>query len=216
MIFDHRSCNNNTTKQVCSYCNKTFSDLETHNQKCKNNPANHSTICKFCGGSRKDMEAHLVKCDLNPANGKMCLFCHKVDSFSRNMNGHMENCALNPINAEITCEFCHDKFKQKTLINHQRRCLYNPVLINCEICNGRFEVHEYERHIASCDNIRGIKSNTEKKQSNDDVAVLTSILMELSLKLKYKDMDDMLQDHDLCCSVCYEPTCNKTTTLQLS
>lgn len=206
-----RSCDNNTGKQVCSYCTKIFTDLSNHTLKCKDNPANHSTICKFCGATRKDMQGHMAKCSLNPENGMICLFCNKKDPFSREMKGHMENCLLNPINAPTICEFCNSHFKQKTLINHQKRCIYNPALINCEICNGRFEVGEYEFHITNCANVRGVRANKEKRELDHEIKLLTRILFELSVKLKYNDTDEMLQDHDLSCSVCYEPTCDKTT-----
>lgn len=138
-----RSCEHNSNKQLCSFCNKIVPDLILHESKCKSNPNNHNTICKFCGGKRKDIITHMAKCDYNPENRKICPFCGKRYC-------GIENCILNPINIDVPCEFCHIKLPQKRIINHQRTCRSNPNLVTCEICNHLIELEKYQDHLSHC------------------------------------------------------------------
>lgn len=209
-----RSCDKNTNKELCEYCGKTVLDLVKHNPKCKNNPDNHSTICKYCGASRKDIAKHLNNCDHNPSNGKVCPFCNKVQ-FHTDL--HMNICELNPKNVKINCNFCGIKYKQRTMSVHNRRCSKNPDVINCDICDCLLLRDEYETHKVLCNHNSTLQiEQTRKPSSNntnieDKLLTLTNILSELSTKLNYKDMDDMLNDYDMICPVCYEPTNNKTS-----
>ena len=203
-----RFCVNNTDRKACDHCGKDVPDLATHILKCKSNPENHSTICKFCGGVRKDMDAHLAKCPSNPDNGMICPFCNRVHSDRRSVSGHIENCTLNPINKEVHCKFCRHMFRQKRLESHQRRCPLNPDIISCEYCDRAFEKEEYDRHLPRCLTVHNVPV---PKPHINEVEVLTRVLSELAIKLKYEDMDAMLRDHDLCCALCYEPTPNKTS-----
>ena len=154
-------------------------------------------VGKYNRGDRKDME--------------VCVYCNKLIG-DMGINNHDGICEENPVNKRINCEFCGGKFNHKNLLNHQRKCGGNPNIVNCEICDSLFKQEEYELHKKICNNNRNrrrLDLQSDKQNMEDKTVTLMNILSNLSKKLNYRDIEEMLNQYDMICSVCYEPTDNK-------
>lgn len=222
----------------CSYCNKQVINLNKHILKCKDNPTNHDKICKYCGEQRINLTGHILKCSYNPIN-KTCIHCNLECDNKQKLSDHLKRCESNISNRTChICNTISDTVDENNLhifmcdgISRQQelQTTINNITVLCGYCleehtNNTIDRHEQQCPFnlsRSCNNIMEILlgprtsisriSNPPEEQPIDEkVADLNQVIEQLSKKLNYNESSDLLQEHNLCCSVCYEPTTNKT------
>lgn len=109
---------------------------------------------------------------------------------------------VNTNDLQICCMYCNEFFGVYYLDAHERNCELNPNRV------VRYIVHDYRNNNIKRENpINEVKNESPIE---DQIADLNRVIETLSTRLNYSDSSDLLQEHDLCCSVCYLPTSNKT------
>lgn len=191
-----KRCPSYNQAHCCTFCRSRVIDLTEHLVKCKDNPVNHDHICKFCGALRVQMELHLTKCNANPNKpinrDYICKFC---GALRIQMELHLKKCFANPNNRNNLSATRIRSVLNSTPINQT-----NSTPINQNNSNSINSVSSTGDK-PKCDSLGS------RLESNCDLA---NVLALLAKRLKYDNTDDLLQDHDLLCSVCFEITDNKT------
>ena len=177
----------------CQYCGRNFKGMSGLTQHIKRCPRyNKDDCCTFCRGQVINLVQHVERCKDNPANhDRICKFCGETRV---QMQLHLTKCRSNPDN------------QQNPSVG--RAIFSRPV--STFNSAPRINPNNSVPPINTNNLAPPINTNNLAPLVEGSTCDLANILAILAKRLKYDNIDDLLQDHDLLCSVCFEITDNKT------